>query len=427
MFRVLFLMLVLLAGLIAGPYLAGKQGYVLIQTANTNYELSLVTLVVFFVIAMAVVYFIEWAVRKFFRLSNSTYGWFSRRKRVKAQKQTLQGLIKMDEGNYSKAEKLIGKNAKHSDEPILNFIKAAEAAQQRGDDFNANKYLMEATELAGPDNLVVELARTRILLLQHKLPAARSSVDSLLVMTNKNPEVLKLAIEIYQKSQAFEALDEILPMIERSSMYSAQEFTALQQAVENGLLDEIMNEDGADGLLAWWQDQPRKRHNDNYVRIALIQRLIDCNDHESAYELSVETLKKLDADSEFNQPLYAQITRLQATDSSKLVKLLQKRVKGADEKAGCCAYRALGYLYVRNADFAKAAEVFKKVVANKDNLEPNDITMATYVFEQVGEQDLAKQLRDEVLKSAMAIDTLVTENAEPIIENTDTLLLEQRS
>ena len=47
----------------------------------------------------------------------------------------------------SKAEKLIGKNAKHSAEPVLNLIKAAEAAQQRGDEFSANRYLIEATEL----------------------------------------------------------------------------------------------------------------------------------------------------------------------------------------------------------------------------------------------------------------------------------------
>ena len=172
MLRVLFLMLVLLAGLIAGPYLSGEQGYVLIRTDSYNIELSITTLVIFFVIAMAVVYTVEWVITRFIRWSNNTYSWFSRRKRAKAQKQTLEGLMRLNEGDYSKAEKLIGKNAKHSDEPILNFIKAAEAAQQRGDEFSANRYLMQATELAGTDNLLVEIARTRILLQQNKLPAA---------------------------------------------------------------------------------------------------------------------------------------------------------------------------------------------------------------------------------------------------------------
>jgi len=172
--------------------------------------MSLTTLVILFVVTLAVIYSLEWLVTRFFRLSSNTYNWFSRRKRVKAQRQTLEGLMKMNEGDYAKAEKLIGKNAKHSAEPVLNLIKAAEAAQQRGDEFSANRYLIEATELAGSDNLVVEIARTRILLQQNKLPAARSSVDSLLEMSDRNKEVLKLAAEIYSRSKAYQALDGIL-------------------------------------------------------------------------------------------------------------------------------------------------------------------------------------------------------------------------
>ena len=99
MLRVLFLMLLLLASLIAGPYLAGKQGYVRIETASHIVEMSITTLVIFFVLALALVYSIEVVISRFFRLSNNTYSWFSRRKRTKAQKQTLEGLMRMDEGD----------------------------------------------------------------------------------------------------------------------------------------------------------------------------------------------------------------------------------------------------------------------------------------------------------------------------------------
>ncbi|WP_109083322.1 heme biosynthesis protein HemY [Aggregatibacter kilianii] len=411
MIRVLFLMLLLLAGLIAGPYLSGKQGYVRIETANNIVEMSLTTLVIFFVVSMAVVYSIEAAISRFCRLSNNTYSWFSRRKRVKAQKQTLEGLMRMDEGDYSKAEKLIGKNAKHSDEPVLNFIKAAEAAQQRGDEFSANRYLIQATEIAGTDSLILEIARTRILLQQNKLPAARSSVDSLLIMAGRNKEVLKLAVDIYLKSKAYQALDNILEQVEKSGLYSAEEFETLQRQVEDGLLDEKMNEDGVDGLLDWWDEQPRKRRNDSYVKLGLIRRLIDANDHESAYELTLELVKKLDDDdnSPLAQELFKQIGRLQPEDNSKLVKVVNKWAKNANLTAQCLANRALGYLYVRNNDFAKADEVFKNLITNKDQLEPNDITMASYVFEQMGDKAAAQQLREEGLKSAMSMPNSVVE------------------
>ena len=410
MIRALFLMLLLLAGLIAGPYLSGKQGYVRIETTNHIIEMSLTTLVIFFVISLAVVYSIEAAINRFCNLSNNTYSWFSRRKRVKAQKQTLEGLMRMDEGDYSKAEKLIGKNAKHSDEPVLNFIKAAEAAQQRGDEFSANRYLIQATEIAGTDSLILEIARTRILLQQNKLPAARSSVDSLLIMASRNKEVLKLAVDIYLKSKAYQALDNILEQVEKSGLYSAEEFEKLQRRVEDGLLDEKMNEDGVDGLLDWWDEQPRKRRHDSYVKLGLIRRLIDANDHESAYELMLELVKTLDDDnSPLTQGLFKQISRLQPEDNSKLVKMVSKWAKSANPTAQCLANRALGYLYVRNNDFAKADEVFKNLIANKDKLEPNDITMASYVFEQMGDKAAAQQLREEGLKSAMSMPNLTTE------------------
>ena len=422
MFRVLFLMLALLAGLVAGPYLSGRQGYVRIETASHVIEMSITTLVIFFVIALAIIYGLEWIVTRFLRLSRGSYNWFSSRKRVKAQKQTLEGLMKMNEGDYAKAEKLIGKNAKHSAEPVLNLIKAAEAAQQRGDEFSANRYLIEATDLAGSDNLLVEIARTRILLQQNKLPAARSSVDSLLEMAGRNKEVLKLAVEIYLRSKAYQALDKILDGVENSGLFSTKEFQDLRKQTENGLLDEKMNEEGVDGLLAWWDEQPRRRRNDIDLKVGLIQRLIDCNDHESASEFTLEVLKKLGDNTTISKALCTQITRLQPEDNSKLIKLVEKRAKHADDNQKCCINRALGYLYVRNNEFAKAADVFKNVMACPTQLEPNDLMMASYVFEQAGDKALAEQVRQEGLKAAMAIQDVPLEtNEESSEENPDAL------
>ena len=420
MFRVLFLMIALLAGLVGGPYLSGQQGYVRIETANNIIEMSITTLVIFFVIALAIIYGLEWIIIRFLRLSRGSYNWFSRRKRVRAQKQTLEGLVKMNEGDYAKAEKLIGKNAKHSAEPVLNLIKAAEAAQQRGDEFSANRYLIEATELAGSDNLLVEIARTRILLQQNKLPAARSSVDSLLEMSNRNKEVLKLAVDIYLRSKAYQALDEILDSVENSGLFSTEEFQELRTQTENGLLDEKMNEEGVDGLLAWWDELPRRRRNDVDLKVGLIQRLIDCNDHESAAEFTLEILKKIGDNTPIGKALCTQITRLQPEDNSKLIKLVAKRAKRAGDVEKCCINRALGYLYVRNNEFSQAAEVFKKVIACPNQLESNDLMMASYVFEQSGDKVLAEQVRQDSLKSVMAIDNIPLEkNEENMLKNGD--------
>lgn len=395
MFRVLFLMLLLLAGLLAGPYIAGNQGYVRIETANTVYEMSLITLVVCFVALMAMIYLIEWVFTRFTRLSRGAYQWMANRKRKKAQQQTLEGLMKMTEGDYSTAEKLFGKNAKHSDEPILNFIKAAEAAQQRGDDLGANKYLIEAAKAAGPNNIAVELARTKILLQQGKLPAARSAVDSLLEFSPKNAEAQRLAITIYQQSKAYHALDDLLENIGQRSFLNESEYAKLQQFVDDGLLDERMNEDGQEGLLNWWEEQPSRRRKSVYVRTGLIKRLIDSDDHESAQAIALETLKKFDDDQ--LQGFYTELTRLQVAEDSKLVKVLNKRFHKAAENYSDDYARALGYIHVRAGLFTTAKPYFVQLLDHQECV-ANDRIMALYVAEQTHDDALAQRIRDINLK-----------------------------
>lgn len=415
MFRVLFLMLLVLVALIAGPYLAGHQGYVRIETDTKVIEMSLVMLVVFFVSAMAVLYAVEWAITRFCRLSKGSYDWFFNRKHKNAQQETLEGLMRMSEGDYSKAEKLFSKNAKYADEPVLNLIKAAEAAQQRGDDFEANRYLIEASKLGGMNNVAVELARAKILVQQGKLPAARSAIDSLLELAPNNTEVLRLAIRIYQDSKAYIALDSILEAIGQRSFLSTEEYETLEHFVDDGLLDEVMNETGQDGLLRWWEEQPSRRRKSVYARVGLIKRLIDSDDHESAQELALETLKKYEDDQLV--PLFEQLTRLQIDENAKLVKVLAKRASKAETKYTDDYARALGYIYAREGRFEQSKVQFILLLDHEECI-ANDRIMALYVAERTGDLALAERIRQINLKEVNLKD-VSQEPVVALIEHTD--------
>ena len=54
----------------------------------------------------------------------------------------------------------------------------------------------------------------------------------------------------------------------------------------------------------------------------------------------------------------------------------------------------------------------KNVIACPEQLEQNDLMMASYVFEQAGDKALAEQVRQESLKSVMAIQDVIPESAE---------------
>ncbi len=81
MLKILLLFALLIAGIVLGPMIAGHQGYVLIQTDNYNIETSVTGLVIILILAMVVLFAIEWLLRRIFRTGAHTRGWFVGRKR----------------------------------------------------------------------------------------------------------------------------------------------------------------------------------------------------------------------------------------------------------------------------------------------------------------------------------------------------------
>lgn len=65
MLKILLLFALLIAGIVLGPMIAGHQGYVLIQTDNYNIETSVTGLVIILILAMVVLFAIEWLLRAF--------------------------------------------------------------------------------------------------------------------------------------------------------------------------------------------------------------------------------------------------------------------------------------------------------------------------------------------------------------------------
>lgn len=86
---------------------------------------------------------------------------------------------------------------------MVNYLLAAEAAQQRGDEARANQHLERAAELAGNDTIPVEITRVRLQLARNENHAARHGVDKLLEVTPRHPEVLRLAEQAYIRTGAW--------------------------------------------------------------------------------------------------------------------------------------------------------------------------------------------------------------------------------
>ncbi|CCJ95047.1 Homolog of E. coli HemY protein [Cronobacter malonaticus 681] len=238
MLKVLLLFLLLIAGIVVGPMVAGHQGYVLIQTDTWNIETSVTGLVIILILSLVVLFAIEWLLRRLFRTGARTRGWFAGRKRSRARKQTKLALLKLAEGDYQQVEKLMSKNADHAEQPVVNYLLATEAAQQRGDEARANQHLERAAELADNDQIPVEITRVRLQLARNENHAARHGVDRLLEVTPRHPEVLRLAEQAYIRTGAWSSLLDIIPSMQKAGVGDDEHRDALTRQAWIGLMDQ---------------------------------------------------------------------------------------------------------------------------------------------------------------------------------------------
>jgi len=358
MLRVLVLFLIVIAGIVVGPMLAGHQGYVLIQTDNYNVETSVTGLAIMAILLFLVLFFIEWVLRRVFRTGARTRGWFIGRKRSKARRKTQEAMIKLAEGDHRQMEKLLARHADHAEQPMVNYLLAAEAASQRGDEFRTNQYLERAAEIADTDQLPVDITRVRIQLAQGEIHAARHGVDRLLGLSPRHPEILRLAEQAYLRTGAYSSLLEIMPSMAKADIYDDEQIQALQEKAYLGLMDQLMAEEGSEGLKRWWKDQNRKTRHEVVLQVAMVAHLIECNDHDLAQDVILDGLKR-----SYDPRLVAMMPKLRSGNPEQLEKALRNIIKQQGDLP--LLNSTLGQLLMKHGEWLQAAEAFRSALQQR--------------------------------------------------------------
>ncbi|WP_130833150.1 protoheme IX biogenesis protein HemY [[Erwinia] mediterraneensis] len=358
MLKVLILFLLLIAGIVIGPMIAGHQGYVLIQTDNWNIETSVTGLAIILILSLIVIFVVEWLLRRLFHTGARTRGWFVGRKRRRAHRQTQSALMKLAEGDYRQVEKLLSKNADHAEQPVANYLLAAEAAQQRGDEIRANQHLERAAELSENDRIPVEITRVRIQLARNEDHAARSGIDRLLEVAPRHPEVLRLAEQAYVRTGAWGALLDILPAMQKSQVGDEEHRAALQQQAWLGLMNQAMAEQGSEGLKRWWHNLSRKTRQETALQVAMADHLIECDDHDTAQEIVLDGLKR-----HYDERLVLLMPRIKSGNPEALEKALRQQIK--QHGATPLLQSTLGQLLMRHGEWQQAAEAFNQALAQR--------------------------------------------------------------
>ncbi|WP_299019889.1 heme biosynthesis HemY N-terminal domain-containing protein [uncultured Photobacterium sp.] len=391
MIKLLLLVAALIAGIVAGPKLAGNQGYVLISVANQTLEMSLTTLLLLVIILLGAFFLLENIVKRLLSLSSTTRGWFSGRKARKARLQTSNGLVKVLEGDWKQAEKLVIKAAKHSDTPLLNYLAAAEAAQGQGDTTQRDEYLKLAANI-DDQSLAVALTRAKLLFRQQQYEQAVATLQGIKQDHSRNPILLALLKDCYLKLEDWKPLLAMLPQLTKLGVVNADENAELYVKAECGLMTHITQQNGSDGLMGHWNSLSRKAKQQPELIACFVKLMSSRNADSEAYTVLRDALKKNN-----DEALIELVPALNLPDYHPAIVRLQDLLRYDSNNPS--THSALGQLFMREEKWEDAKQHLEKAIEIHPNM--TDYGYLVDVMEKLNDNKAAADLSRQALTLAL--------------------------
>lgn len=236
----IILSVALLAGAAVYQILARLNGYLVLSAGPYVVETSLwgaLILVVLFFGSL-------WLLWRLWCLLVLPRHWWQRivgRKIVRNRNQTVQGMLDYLDGNWPKAIDNLRKGAKRSETPALNYLGAAAASFNLGDEENVNALLRQAEENGVADVTTVGLLRTRLYLQNQQHDKALIAVEKLYRQQPGHPSVLRLLATARRALGDWAGLEMMLTDLKKHHALSSEELAVLEREIYLGLIATFNN------------------------------------------------------------------------------------------------------------------------------------------------------------------------------------------
>ncbi|MBT7812384.1 MAG: hypothetical protein HN549_02875, partial [Proteobacteria bacterium] len=163
MIGMILLLTAFVIALTLGLLAQDDPGYVLISRWPYEVEISLALLLAISIFGVVGIYFLVRSILRIFRTPSDIRSWQLAREHRRADHATLSGYARLIEGEWEEAEALLIAGLGKGSTPLLQYLGAAYAAQQRGDLENRDQYLLEARSQSPEHLTAIEITRARLL------------------------------------------------------------------------------------------------------------------------------------------------------------------------------------------------------------------------------------------------------------------------
>lgn len=392
----ILLLVILAAGAWIGQLMVQDPGYVLIAFKQTTIETSLWVMLVIGVVGFLLAHWLLNILTNAMMPVKTLRNWRDRRNHNVSQRKTLKGLMALSEGNWVKAQRQLGQAAERSELPLINYLAAARAAHEQGDDKAADDLLQKARVATPQAEVAVGITQAQIQLARGQLEPCLANLLKLRKLAPKNTYVMRLLKDVYANLQDWDAIAKLLPELKKSQAVRDDKLVTLERQTYMNLLNHSLEQlpvetDNASRhsvLDKAWQKLPQNLSGEPALIRRYIELLISINAEPKAEQVLREMIAK-----QWSEELVNLYGRIVGQDLKKQLKVAQGWIQNHPDSPDLLL--TLGRLSLRNQVWGQALGYFEQSFA----IQPSQETLAelSRLLRHLGEVEKARDLMQDNL------------------------------
>ncbi len=309
--------LALLLAAAVGVY--GDRGYVLVHAFETTMETSLFM----FVLLLGVLYWVSKQVWHwswmFFSSPKRAWHWRLNRRLNKAQNQLRTGALKLMEGDWSAAEKLLSSARTTPDMEYIAKLGAAIAADQMNARDRRDRLLETLSERPDNDAFAAKMTELRFALAQQHWTKVDALLTQLLPKHRKHPALARVALDAAVARQQWEQVPGLLRQADKLGALTPNEREQIEWQHGRGSLEDAT---GIAALDAAWSQLGRAVQGHPALVCRYAEKLSSLGDDARALAVLRRFL-----DSELDDRCLQLLTRLPHQDPGAILADVERWLK----------------------------------------------------------------------------------------------------
>ncbi len=364
----LFVLIVLLLGTWIGYEMTQDSGYVLIAFKHWTVETSLWVGALLGLILFMISHGLLLLFYKLRLPGERLRRWRSSRQQASASIKTTRGLLALADGRWKQAERWLSQSASNSEQPLINYLSAARAAQELGQEDNADKWLKKAAETTKGAEVAVGLAQAELLLQRGQLDKARALLLVLRKQAPRHTQVLRMLKDCCVQLQDWLVVCDVLVDIKRTAAMDDAAIRKLEARAwqerlkQTGLQAEASDDARVQQVLDTWQAMPTSLQEHGAILTLYVNRLIQLSAIEKA-----EIVIRNALNQQWNDDLAYQYGLIQSPSLDRQLATAEKWLKNQPDNA--VLLLTLGRLSIQLGQWHKARQYLESSMAKNPRYE----------------------------------------------------------